>query len=253
LNQGLIAAERVQALCPAGQHDQPPSSSGATWPDRCDLSIRSLRFAWAPHQPELFGDLSFDLGEGQRLAVTGTSGCGKTSLLRLILGQIKPQDGRITVGGIDIASMDRATRYRNIAYLPQNPVLFRDTVAGNLRLVRDSASEEDLVKALNQAGLGNWLEALPNGLHTWLDEGADNLSGGERRRLAVAQLFLTDARLVLLDEPSASLDDRTLDDLNKSLDRWLVGRTTIVVTHREDALIPVDRKLSLEPAVDVRR
>lgn len=243
LNQSRIAAERVQTLCPETRGKSTPHE--AAWPDAPDLSLSQVRFAWAEHQPRLFNDFDLELAAGQRLAVIGQSGCGKTSLLRLIMGQIHPQQGQVRIGGIDVDRFSQTTRHERIAYLPQNPVLFRDTVAGNLRLAREQASDEELTQALEQAGLGDWLTRLPLGLNTWLDEAAGNLSGGERRRLAIARLFLGGGDIVLLDEPTASLDDQKLRALNHSLDRWLAGRTTIIVTHRADALVPVDRVLNL--------
>jgi ABC-type bacteriocin/lantibiotic exporter with double-glycine peptidase domain len=246
LNQSLVAAERVRTLCPEQADPMPPPEPGPhPWPEQTSISIQGLHFAWAPHQPALFENFDLEIGAGQRLAIVGSSGCGKTTLLRLIMGQMQAADGRIRIGGVDIEQLARNTREEKIAYLPQNPVLFRDSVAGNLRLAREDASDAELVEALERAGLNDWLVELPLGLDTWLDEGAANVSGGERRRLALARLFLGGGEIVLLDEPSASLDDRKLADLNCSLDQWLKGRTTLIVTHREDILLPVDRTLRL--------
>jgi ATP-binding cassette subfamily C protein CydC len=244
LNQSQVAADRVHQLCPAP--GAPPSTAPEPdWPSRADLSIRGLDFRWNAHQPPLFEGFDLELAAGERLAVVGQSGCGKTSLLRLILGQVQPQGGELQLGGVDSRRFSEPTLQRRIAYLPQNPILFRDTVAGNLCLARAQASGEELTAAIESAGLGDWLQGLPQGLNTWLDEAAGNLSGGERRRLALARLFLTDPAFVLLDEPAASLDDRRVDKLNHALDRWLQGRTTVIVTHREEALLPVDRVLRL--------
>ena len=244
LNQSQVAAERVEGLAKQVESTE-KQQADPSWPDRPDLRINGLRFAWDDHQPPLFDGFELDLPAGHRLAVVGRSGCGKTSLLRLIMGQIQPQRGELRIGGIDIRRFSERRMQDRIAYLPQNPVLFRDTVAGNLCLARAQASEEDMVGAIECAGLGDWLRALPQGLDSWLDEAAGNLSGGERRRLALARLLLSDPALVLLDEPTASLDDQRLGALNRSLDRWLRGRSAVIVTHREDILLPVDRVLRL--------
>jgi len=244
LNQSQVAAERVGSLCPENASCQEGSKVMA-WPAASNLSFHNLRFAWAKHQPPLFDGFEFDLRAGERLALIGPSGRGKTTLLRLIMGQVQPQQGQVRIGGIDVNQFEESLLHTKMVYLPQNPVLFRDSVAGNLRLARAQASDAELTNALEQAGLAGWLAGLPQGLSTWLDEAADNLSGGERRRLAIARLFLGDGEIVLLDEPSASLDDEHLGELNQSLDRWIAGRSAIIVTHRADALVPVDRTLNL--------
>jgi len=244
LNQSRVAAERVGSLCP-DQASPDPERDELTWPDRPDLSLHNVRFSWAEHQPMLFDGFDLDLARGQRLAVIGPSGCGKTTLLRLVMGQVRPQRGEVRIGGIEVHRLAESIRHEKIAYLPQSPVLFRDTVAGNLRLAREQASDGELIDALAQAGLSDWLARLPQGLNTWLDEAAGNLSGGERRRLAIARMFLGGGEIVLLDEPTASLDDQKLETLNQSLDRWLTGRTAVIVTHRADALVPVDQTLRL--------
>jgi ATP-binding cassette subfamily C protein CydC len=246
LHLSRVAAERVASLCPEEGTAAEVRADPAAWPTAPDLSFKQLRFAWAEHQPPLFDGLDLEIPKGQRLALVGPSGCGKTTLLRLIMGQLRPQQGQVRIGGIDVRRFTAAALQQHIAYLPQNPVLFRDTVAGNLRLAREDASDDELVEALARAGLEEWLEGLPLGLNTWLDEAAANLSGGERRRLTIARMFLGGGEIVLLDEPTASLDDQKLESLNRSLDRWLAGRTAIIVTHRAEALVPVDRTLALQ-------
>jgi len=244
LNQSQVAAERVSSLCPEKPDRSTPSGTVA-WPASRELSFQHVRFAWAEHQPLLFDDFDLDLPAGHRLAVVGHSGCGKSTLLRLIMRQVRAQTGQISIGGVNVEKLAQRTLYEKIVYLPQNPVLFRDTVAGNLCLAKENASDNDLIDALELAGLSDWLAGLPQGVNTWLDEAAANLSGGERRRLAIARLFLSDGEIVLLDEPTASLDDRTLGELNQSLERWLKGRTAVIVTHRADRMVPVDHRLRL--------
>ncbi len=244
LNQSKVAAERVQDLL-SGPAIPGPEAQRLAWPNNPAISIQAMSFSWAPHQPRLFNDFDLELAAGQRLAVVGPSGCGKTTLLRLIMGQVQPQQGRVCIGNLDVHSISTEASQRKIAFLSQNPTFFRDSVAGNLRLARAEASDAMLINALESACLGEWLAALPNGLDTWLDEAAANLSGGEQRRLAIARLFLLDPEIVLLDEPAASLDSPTLIQLNRSLDAWLGTRTTLLITHREDTLPPVDHLLRL--------
>jgi len=247
LSQSQVAAERVQEAMQQEDVNNLTTIRRPTsdWPTTPSITLRNVSFSWARHQPAVFTDFSLAIKHGERLAIVGKSGCGKTTLLRLLMGQIKPQQGQVMIGNGPVHELDSSISQRHLAYLPQNPVLFRDTVAGNLLLAKATATDAELTQALNQAGLSHWLAGLPLGLNTWIDEAASNLSGGQQRRLALARLFLCDPEIVLLDEPTASLDDQTLAEINQSLDAWLGGRTTVIITHRADALPPVDRILSL--------
>jgi len=247
LSQSQVAAHRVQEIL----NVQEPISVAtgkqqkSAWPSMPDIKFTNVGFSWARHQPAVFGNFNLTINSGERVAIVGRSGCGKTTLLRLLMGQIKPQQGHVILGNLAAHDLNSTVSQRHTAYLPQNPVLFRDTLAGNLLLAKATASNAELVQALDQAGLSDWLANLPLGLNSWIDEAASNLSGGQQRRLALARLFLCDPEIVLLDEPTASLDDKTLAEINQSLDAWLGGRTTVIITHRADALPPVDRILSL--------
>lgn len=243
LGQSLVAADRVQGLAPEPAKDSEPGS--LAWPARPSIELRSIRFAWAPHQPPVFSDLDLELQAGERLALVGPSGLGKTTLARLILGQVRPQRGNVRIGGLDVHAFDESLRHRKMAYLPQTPVLFSDSLAGNLRLARPDASDAALHQALCSAGLGDFLDALPRGLDTWLDEGASNLSGGEARRIAVARLLLTEPEIVILDEPLASLDRDSMERLRLGLEAWLHGRTCLIISHQSECLPSVDRVVDL--------
>lgn len=247
LSQSRIAAERVdEMLSEPGEQDAPRAWS--PWPASSELLIENLRFRWDDHEPDLFNGLDLRLPAGQRLALIGASGSGKTTLTRLIMGQLEPDEGTISLGGRPIFSIDPQARRTRIGYLSQNPVLFSDTIAGNLRLAHPAASDAELELVLSRVGLGDWLARLDDGLQTWLDEASGSVSGGEARRLALARLLLTDPPVVILDEPGASLDDETLGRVNQALDAWLNGRTAIIITHRSDHLPPVDALLDLDSA-----
>ena len=210
----------------------------------------SHRYGTATGQPTpwVLRDFSLTLAVGERLVVTGPSGCGKTTLAQLIMRLMDPVTGRIMFAGHDIRHIDPAVWRQHIAVLSQHSVLFRDTLANNLRLAQPNASDEALNQVLHCAGLSALLQTLPKGLETWIDEAGSNLSGGENRRLALARLMLTDAPIVILDEPMTGLDARTARALSSTIEPWLGERSVLMISH-DPALLPrYDRHIVLNAA-----
>jgi ABC-type transport system involved in cytochrome bd biosynthesis fused ATPase/permease subunit len=182
-------------------------------------------------------------------ALVGPSGAGKSTILSLLLGFRRPDAGRVTVGGVDLAQLDAVAWRRHVAWVPQRAHLLHGTLADNLRLGDPDASDDRLVEVLETCGLGKLVAGLPHGLDAQLGEGGLALSAGERQRLAIARAVLRDAPLVLLDEPVAHLDAATEAILRESLDRWLGTRTVLVAAHRPELVRRIDRVVTLA-AVD---
>ncbi|MCG7363247.1 ATP-binding cassette domain-containing protein, partial [Roseomonas sp. ACRSG] len=202
------------------------------------LKVEGLHFAWRPDRDPVFTGLDLDLPEGGRLALLGPSGAGKSSLAALLLKLAAPQEGRILLGGVDIATLAHDEVRARIACLTQDARLFDDSIAANLRLAAPDAGDEALWRALDRAGIGDVVRALPEGLETGCGEGGARFSGGQGRRLALARVLLSPARILILDEPAAGLDPSAERAFLETLDTATEGRSVILIAHR---LLGVER------------
>jgi ATP-binding cassette subfamily C protein CydC len=222
--------------------DTPPPvaepATPATPPKGHALKVEGLHFAWNQDRDPVFTGLDMDLPEGGRLALLGPSGAGKSSLAALLLKLAAPQEGRILLGGVDIAALAHDEVRARIACLTQDARLFDDSIAANLRLAAPDAGDEALWRALDRAGIGDVVRALPEGLETGCGEGGARFSGGQGRRLALARVLLSPARILILDEPAAGLDPSAERAFLETLDTATEGRSVILIAHR---LLGVER------------
>lgn len=196
-----------------------------------------------PDRVAVFGSLNITIQSGECIAITGASGSGKSSLLYLLAGFRLPATGRVLVNNVP------ADGQGGFAWLDQTPFILQGTIAENLRLANTAATDAALEQALQQAGLSELLTQLPQRLATPLGERGIGLSGGQLQRLALARVFLSSAPLVLLDEPTASIDKRSAERIVNSLQQLVkAGRTLIMATHDENLLGLAQRKISLPSA-----
>ncbi len=182
---------------------------------------------------------------GEMVALVGPSGCGKSTLLEVILGLRRPGSGQVLLGGVDLRELDLETWRAGVGWVPQRPHLFARSVADNVRVGRRDASDAQVAAALEAAGLASVVRRLPHGVDTRLGEGGAGLSLGERQRLALARAFVRDAPLLVLDEPTASLDGQTEADVLDAVRRLTEGRTALVVAHRPALAALADRVVHL--------
>lgn len=226
------ASTRLFALA-----DQQPlaaePANAVTVPQDLSLALEQVSFAYQPGLPVL-RDVSFTLAAGEQLALMGSSGSGKTSLAELLLKFMSPQQGRILVGGVDLAAIDGDQWRSNLGYLGQRTRLLAGSLRDNLLLADPTASEALLWEVLAQVELASFVRALPQQLDTWVGEDGLQLSGGQARRLALAMVLLRKAPFWLLDEPLEGLDGATATALLETLRQVSSGRSLIYITHRRE-------------------
>jgi thiol reductant ABC exporter CydC subunit len=185
------------------------------------------------------------LQPGRHVALLGPSGAGKTTVTSLLLRFLDPEQGRVTIGGVDIRRLSQRDVRSTFALAGQEAHLFDSTIRENLRLARPQASDDDLWHALALAQLDGWVQTLPDGLDTFVGEEGRRLSGGQRQRLVIARALLTDAPVLLLDEPTAHLDTRTAQELVEDVLAHAGDRAVLLVTHRREGLDLVDEIVTL--------
>ncbi|WP_067413793.1 thiol reductant ABC exporter subunit CydD [Streptomyces sampsonii] len=239
--EGLAAAEEVFAVL-----ETPVPHRGTQAPPAGALAFEGVTVRYPGRDAPAVREATFTVEPGETVALVGPSGCGKTTLLQAALGFVAPAEGRVTVGRTDLAEVDREQWHQRIAWVPQRPQLFAGTVAENVRLARPDASEAEVARALEQAGAREFVAGLPAGAETELGEDGAGLSAGQRQRVALARAFLADRPVLLLDEPTASLDGASEEAVVEAVRRLAVGRTVLLVVHRPALLAVADRVVRLD-------
>jgi thiol reductant ABC exporter CydD subunit len=242
--EGVTAAEQVFAVL---ESPSAPRGRRTSVPDPAinGLAIEGLLVTYPDRSEPALDGVSLTVEPGEVLAVAGPSGCGKSTLLSVLLGLVTPQRGSVHIGDVDLADLDMDAWRAQLAWVPQRPHLFASSIAENVRVGRRHASDAEVQAAISAAGLSDAVADLSSGLETVLGDRGSGLSAGERQRIALARAFLRDAPLLLLDEPTASLDGRTEDEVLDAVRRLSKGRTVVLVSHRPALLALADRVHSL--------
>jgi len=210
------------------------------------LKLNNISYTYPARETPALQDVSLEIPSGKLTALVGASGAGKSTIASLLLRFISPQSGQILVGETPLEQIPPEQWREQVAWVPQNPYLFSDTLAANLRLARPAASEADLLTACRRAGLEEFIASLPAGLQTTIGERGARLSGGQAQRLALARAFLKDAPLLLLDEPTSSLDPALEASLEASVRELTQGRTVLVIAHRLATIRQADQVIVLQ-------
>jgi thiol reductant ABC exporter CydC subunit len=208
------------------------------------LELAGVGAAWVPGRPVLH-DVDLTLAPGDRVALVGPSGSGKSTVAALLVRFLDPTAGHITMDGVDLRDIPSDRVRQIVGYLPEDAYLFDSTIAANLRVARPDATDDELREVLTQARLREWVDGLPDGLGTAVGEHGMELSGGERRRLALARALLAGFEVLILDEPTEHLDDETAAALTRDLLAAAGDRTVLLITHRPGIAAEVDRVVTL--------
>ena len=221
------------------------------------VTLSAERLSWRPDpaRPFALTDITFRVTPNEALVLSGPSGSGKSSILRLLMAFARPDSGRIALNGRDALALAPEELRRLVAYLPQRPAILRATIRDNILLARPDADAAALNAAVRAARVSDFLDATPHGLDTLVGEGGTGLSGGQRLRVALARAILRDSPLVLLDEPTAHLDPATEALVLEALRAHLVGRTAVIASHSPALRARFPKLLELDrgEAVPARR
>lgn len=260
VSQGIAFLQKMIEL-----FEEPPETTGrvadlrpqtlsdaSSRPAQVALAFENVTFSYGS-QRTVLKDVSFTVPPGKVLAIVGMSGSGKSSLIRLLFRLCDPDEGRVLLDGVPISEIPLSDLRQSIAIVPQDLVLFNDTIGNNIAFGRWGSTREDVERAARLAHLHGFINSLPEGYDTAVGERGLKLSGGERQRVAIARAALKRPRIFVFDEATSSLDSRTEKEILRNLSEVSQGCTTLVIAHRLSAVVHADEILVLERGVVVER
>ncbi|MDA1089443.1 MAG: ABC transporter ATP-binding protein [Proteobacteria bacterium] len=239
LQEGLAGAQRLFQLLDTEPGILEKPDAAELPPVKGDIRLEDVGFSYPTGKHALKG-ISIEVPAGKRVALIGSSGAGKSTILNLIPRFYEIKEGRVTIDGNDVRDVTFASLYANVALVSQEITLFDDTVRANIAYGRAGASADDIVEAAKNAAAHDFIEGLPEGYDTMVGEQGIKLSGGQRQRLAIARAMLKNAPVLLLDEATSALDTESERQVQVALDKLMAGRTTLVIAHRLSTVTGAD-------------
>jgi len=244
IKQALLDMDRMFRLL--AEHREVEDRPGAPEvpPGPATVAFRNVDFHYESARQILHG-VTFEIPAGHRVAVVGHSGSGKSTLARLLYRFYDVSGGVIAVNGVDIRNLKQSSLRAAIGIVPQDTVLFNDTILYNIRYGRPGAADEEIFEAARAAHIHEFIESLPKGYETMVGERGLKLSGGEKQRVAIARALLKNPRILIFDEATSALDSRAEKAIQAELERISQGRTTLVIAHRLSTVMDADQILVL--------
>jgi len=243
--EAIAAAERLVAVLDTELPPAPRQVATLSADRLRRIRFDAVSYSYEPGRPAL-DHTSFEIGAGERIALVGPSGAGKTTVASLLLGFIRPDSGRILIDDQPLQALDLNDWRRRLAWLPQQPRLFQGSIADNIRLGLPDATLDAVRDAARRAQAAEFIDRLPRGYDTAVGERGAGLSGGQIQRVALARAFLRDAKLVILDEATASLDPASEALVQRAVDQLAEGRSMLVIAHRLSTVRDADRILVID-------
>jgi ATP-binding cassette subfamily B protein len=252
IKQSLLDMDRMFRLLSENREVEDKPDAAVLPSGRLEVSFSNVQFSYEKARQILF-DVTFTIPAGHRVAVVGHSGSGKSTLARLLFRFYDASSGKIQINGLDIREVKQASLRSAIGIVPQDTVLFNDSVLYNIRYGRTEASDEEVYEAARAAHIHDFIESLPKKYETPVGERGLKLSGGEKQRVAIARALLKNPRILIFDEATSALDSRAEKAIQAELERIAVGRTTLVIAHRLSTVMDADQILVLSHGRIVER